>query len=95
MWRGFAEILLEVKVGKQPAQTGLTEDQKTGLNPAAIPVAELARMLGVPEVQLRRHVDEGAPTNADGTINLVQYAAWLNALGNESPAESNEGTHGD
>ena len=83
MWRGFAEILLEVKVGKQPAQTGLTEDQKTGLNPAAIPVAELARMLGIPEMQLQRHVDEGAPTNGDGTLNLVRYAAWLNQSANE------------
>ena len=22
-------------------------------------------------------IDAGAPTNGDGTINLVQYAAWL------------------
>jgi hypothetical protein len=24
-----------------------------------------------------RDVADGAPTNADGTINLVHYAAWL------------------
>ena len=23
------------------------------------------------------HVEKGAPTNADGTINLVEYGAWL------------------
>jgi len=26
---------------------------------------------------LREDIDAGAPTNADGTINLVHYAAWL------------------
>ena len=26
---------------------------------------------------LREDVDAGAPTNADGTINLVHYAAWV------------------
>ena len=27
---------------------------------------------------LQHDIDDGAPTNADGTINLVHYAAWLN-----------------
>ncbi len=49
------------------------------LNPASMPVDALARMLGLPPSALRRHVEEGAPTNSDGTINLVHYAAWLNA----------------
>ena len=54
------------------------------LNPSAIPVAELARMLGLPPEVVDRHVAEGAPTNPDGTINLVHYAAWLNtAKGND------------
>jgi len=26
---------------------------------------------------LRRDIEAGAPTNADGTVNLVHYAAWL------------------
>ena len=26
---------------------------------------------------LREDIEAGAPTNADGTINLVHYAAWL------------------
>jgi len=26
---------------------------------------------------LQHDIDDGAPTNADGTINLVHYAAWL------------------
>ena len=48
------------------------------LNPAAIEVTQLARMLGLPEKTLRDHVEAGAPVNPDGTLNLVQYAAWLN-----------------
>ena len=26
---------------------------------------------------LDKHIAAGAPTNADGTINLLHYAAWL------------------
>lgn len=48
------------------------------LNPSAMPLEHLARMLGLPTDHLCRHVAEGAPTNANGSINLVHYAAWLN-----------------
>lgn len=53
------------------------------LNPAALPVADAARVLTrlggkpVTEAMLRADIDAGAPTNADGSINLVHYAAWL------------------
>jgi hypothetical protein len=53
------------------------------LNPAALPVADAARVLtrlgGKPitEAMLRADIDAGAPTNTDGSINLVHYAAWL------------------
>jgi hypothetical protein len=56
------------------------------LNPAALGVADAARVLtriggasGKPitEEMLRADIDAGAPTNANGTINLVHYAAWL------------------
>ena len=53
------------------------------LNPAALPVADAARVLtrlggkAVTEVMLRADIDAGAPVNADGTLNLVHYAAWL------------------
>jgi hypothetical protein len=26
---------------------------------------------------IRRDIEAGAPVNADGTVNLVHYAAWL------------------
>jgi hypothetical protein len=31
----------------------------------------------VTEAVLRDDIEAGAPTNADGTLNLVHYAAWL------------------
>ncbi len=53
------------------------------LNPAALGVADAARVLSriggkpVTDDKLRADIDAGAPTNANGTINLVHYAAWL------------------
>ncbi len=56
---------------------------KPGLNPAALCVEDaakvLSRMGGKPVTtdMLEADIDAGAPTNADATINLVHYAAWL------------------
>ena len=53
------------------------------LNPAALPVADAARVLtrmggkSVTAEMLRADIEAGAPTNANGSINLVHYAAWL------------------
>lgn len=52
-----------------------------GLNPAAVPVERLCRLLALVPDTVRRHIAEGCPTNPDGTINLVHYAAWLNTAG--------------
>jgi hypothetical protein len=54
-----------------------------GLNPNALPVAQAARLLTkvggerVSEEMIRRDLEDGAPVNPDGTINLVHYASWL------------------
>jgi hypothetical protein len=54
-----------------------------GLNPNALSLANAARMLtragGQPVTveMLQADLAAGAPANADGTINLVHYAAWL------------------
>lgn len=47
-------------------------------NPAALTVEQLAKLLNMPVDRVQRHVDAGAPVAADGTLNLVHYAAWLN-----------------
>jgi len=50
---------------------------------AALPVADAARILTragagvITEAMLRADIEDGAPTSADGTINLVHYTAWL------------------
>lgn len=54
-----------------------------GLNPNALSFADAARLLtkvsGQPVTveMLQADVANGAPTNGDGTIHLVHYAAWL------------------
>jgi hypothetical protein len=57
--------------------------QPGGLNPQALRLDDLARILTATGLRtatvemLQANLDEGAPQNADGTVNLVQYAAWL------------------
>ena len=56
---------------------------KPALNPKALSMADAAHVLSkagggkVSEEMLWADVAAGAPTNADGTINLVHFAAWL------------------
>ncbi|MBI5724826.1 MAG: hypothetical protein HZA50_12775 [Planctomycetes bacterium] len=63
------------------------------VDPLAMTVAQAAKILSavgnglVTEEILRRHIAAGAPTTADGKVNLVHYAVWLNKAGGE--------THGD
>ena len=53
------------------------------MHPAALAVADAARLLAkassepVTEAMIRGDIDDGAPMNPDGTVNLVHYAAWL------------------
>ena len=57
------------------------------INPAALTVAQAAKILSavgngpVTEEMIRGHIAAGAPKTADGRINLVHYAAWLNKDG--------------
>ena len=54
-----------------------------GLNPNALTPADAARLLTkaggepVTEEMIRDDLDDGAPLNRDGTLNLVHYTAWL------------------
>ncbi len=52
------------------------------VDPTRLTMQQAAKLLSAAyreriEVErIQADVDEGAPTNADGTINLVHYAAW-------------------
>jgi hypothetical protein len=53
------------------------------LSPTAMTLTDAAKLLSavgttkVTEAMLREDLGIGAPANADGTLNLVHYAAWL------------------
>ena len=53
------------------------------LNPLAVPIPDAVRLLSrlggkpISEATIRGDIELGAPTNPDGTLNLVEFAAWL------------------
>ncbi len=57
--------------------------ERAALNPTALAVSDMARLLSAAGGQaigvdaIEADIAAGAPTNADGTLNLVYYAAWL------------------
>jgi len=65
--------------------SGPTDPSGAGakLSPTALPLADAARLLSAAGGQrvtvemLEADIAAGAPTNGDGTLNLVHYAAWL------------------
>lgn len=69
--------------GQAPLTEGASPTDGARLNPSAMSIADAARVLSriggqaVTEQMLRADIDAGAPTNRDGALNLVHYAAWL------------------
>jgi hypothetical protein len=59
-----------------------TRDQAV-LNPLAVPIPDAVRLLSrlgskpISEAKIREDIESGAPVNPDGTLNLVDFAAWL------------------
>ena len=57
--------------------------QRNPLNPSTLSLADVARLLTkvggqlVTESMLQEDVATGAPTNPDGTLNLIHYGAWV------------------
>lgn len=53
------------------------------INPLALTISNAAQLLSkaggrlIQPQQIEADVAAGAPTNGDGTLNLVTYAAWL------------------
>jgi hypothetical protein len=72
-------------------------NENAPVNPNRLTTEQAARLLSaagarlVSAAMLRNDLDAGAPTNADGTINLVHYAAWLTREMGHSAGER----HGD
>ena len=57
-------------------QEGPIDPQRLSIDQAAkVMAAALKRRIDAEKV--RQDVQDGAPTNSDGTLNLVLYAAWL------------------
>ncbi|TWU54949.1 hypothetical protein Poly51_36980 [Rubripirellula tenax] len=59
------------------------EDKPIQIDIKRMPVDRLSSLLSnayrqrVPIEQIQADIDAGAPTNADGTVNVVDYTAWL------------------
>ena len=57
--------------------------EKKAVTPLALTVADAARLLAntygqpIEPDMLAEDIAEGAPTNADGTVNILHYGAWL------------------
>ena len=67
--------------------------RKAALDPAALTLEDAARVLGLKRQMLEADIAAGAPTNADGTVNLVHYGAWVCLmLRNESRRNSDAET---
>ena len=53
------------------------------MDPTHFSVEGLARVLTaageieITEEMIREDLGEGAPANADGTVNIIEYTAWL------------------
>jgi hypothetical protein len=74
---------MTVKAGTGGKHGMNNDEAKQPLNPNALTVADASRLLTkvggdrVTDEMLRADLASGAPTNPDGTMNLVHYAAWL------------------
>ena len=59
------------------------DENRESSNPNALTVEQLATVLSnaakrkVPSERIHADIEAGAPTNADGTISVLQYTAWL------------------
>jgi hypothetical protein len=58
-------------------------DKNTKLDPASLNIENLVKVLRasgsneITEEKVQTDIDEGLPVNADGSINLIHYAAWM------------------
>ena len=64
-------------------ETNTEERQAGGLSPQSLRLEDMAKILTamgpkpVTVEMLQADIDDGAPVNRDGTMNLLQYSAWM------------------
>jgi len=65
------------------AETPMQNRVQGGVNPLALSIEEVSRLLSaaggrkVTPEQVQADIDAGAPVGVGGRMNLVHYAAWL------------------
>jgi len=75
--------------------------EATKKRPGSLDIYDIERLLRaagskhVSAERVRADIDAGAPTNVDGTLNLVHYGAWLvRQVMAQERAAPGEGVHG-
>ena len=74
---------------------GMTADSTPRIT--ALSPSQMARILGaagqrrITEAMVKADLEAGAPANADGTLNLVHYAAWLAKQAGRRAQEGGDG----
>ena len=64
-------------------ETNAEVRQAGGLSPQSLRLEDMAKILTamgpkpVTVEMLQADIDDGAPVNRDGTMNLLQYTAWM------------------
>jgi hypothetical protein len=62
---------------------GMMAESRSPMDPNRLTPAQAAKLLSaaakvqVPIEKIERDMADGAPANADGTLSLMSYAAWL------------------
>ena len=62
--------------GRRSMQNPVLKVTSLSINDAALLLSKSAGK-AVSGDTIRRDIEAGAPANADGTVNLIHYAAWL------------------
>ncbi|KAA5541511.1 hypothetical protein FYK55_18310 [Roseiconus nitratireducens] len=81
--RPIATVADVLAVSRFLPKNPVMEDKPKPANPNRLTPAELATLLSnrrkkrVEVTNIQADIEAGAPTNSDGTISLVAYAAWL------------------
>ena len=76
--------IITTMAGEKELQLQMIErEDGKALNPAKLTPEEAAEILELDVSVIRRDIEAGLPTNEDGTLSLVVYAAWLNKMREE------------